>query len=640
MLAQGGPYTWDNLVQPLEEMEECLSRTWAPVAHMNAVVNNTELRSAYNACLARLSDYATELAQHEGLCAAYQAIAASPAYAGLNVAQRKVIENNLRDFRLAGVALPTQDNARFKAIAGELAQLSAQFDEHLLDATQAWHKLIADDAALAGLPASALALLRQNAERAGEMGYRLSLEFPCYIAVMTYAQDRALRREMHEAYVTRASDIGPHAGCYDNSTIMERSVALRHEQARLVGFSSYADYSLATKMAQSPDEVLKFLHQLAARARPAARREMAELEAVARRRDRLERLESWDTPYYAEQLRQENYALSQEDLRPYFPEPHVVSGLFAVVKRLYGLRIEQRTGIDVWHPDVRFFDIHDRNNKLRGQFYLDLYARTNKRGGAWMDECRARQRGTAGIEIPVAFLTCNFSPPLGDDPALLTHEEVETLFHEFGHGLHHLLTRVDYPSVAGISGVPWDAVELPSQFMEHWCWERQALDLIAAHYRTGEALPDTLYQRLQRAKNFHSALQTLRQLEFSLFDFRLHLEYDPARGAHIQALLKEVRDQLAVVKPPAWNRFAHGFSHIFAGGYAAGYYSYKWAEVLSSDAFSAFEEQGIFDRTTGERFLTTILEQGGTREPMELFMAFRGREPSLDALLRHSGFTA
>ncbi|MEW8045380.1 MAG: M3 family metallopeptidase, partial [Candidatus Thiodiazotropha sp.] len=449
--------------------------------------------------------------------------------------------------------------------------------------------------------------------------------------------DRQLRREVYEAFATRASDQGPHAGQWDNTEAMERILELRHEQAGLLGFSNFADRSLAKKMARSSDEVIAFLTDLAERSRTQAENELDELREFASETYGFDDLQAWDIGYYAEKLRQDRHNISQEELKPYFPETRVLPGMFAVVERLYGIRIEETRGIDTWHPDVRFFEIRDSHDHLRGQFYLDLYARPKKRGGAWMDECATRFFTDTMDQIPVAYLTCNFSPPVDGKPSLFTHDEVLTLFHEFGHGLHHLLTTVDYPAVAGINGVAWDAVELPSQFMENWCWEKAALDLISGHVDTGDPIPDELYRRMYRAKNFQSAMQMVRQLEFALFDFRIHREYDPRRGGRIYEILQEVRQQVAVITPPAWNRFAHGFSHIFAGGYAAGYYSYKWAEVLSADAFSLFEERGIFNADTGQAFLQEVLQQGGSRDAMELFVAFRGREPKIEPLLRHSG---
>ncbi|MEW8307211.1 MAG: oligopeptidase A [gamma proteobacterium symbiont of Clathrolucina costata] len=634
LLSSQQEYTWKNLIEPLEKAEDRLSRAWSPVSHMNAVVNNDELRTAYNAVLPKLSEYATEVGQNGQLCNAYKQVAEE---AGLDRAQRKLLQNALLDFHLSGVDLEEDKKQRFKEISQELSQLTTKFEENLLDATNAWSKLITDESDLQGLPESALALARQTAAQRDQEGWLLTLEYPSYLPVMTYADDRQLRREIYEAFATRASDQGPHAGQWDNTEAMERILELRHEQAGLLGFSNYADRSLAKKMARSSDEVIAFLTDLAERSRTQAERELNELREFTSERYGFDDLQAWDIGYYAEKLRQARHNISQEELKPYFPETRVLPGMFAVVERLYGIRIEETRGIDTWHPDVRFFEIRDSHNHLRGQFYLDLYARPKKRGGAWMDECATRFFTDTMDQIPVAYLTCNFSPPVDGKPSLFTHDEVLTLFHEFGHGLHHLLTTVDYPAVAGINGVAWDAVELPSQFMENWCWEKAALDLISGHVDTGDPIPDELYRRMYTAKNFQSAMQMVRQLEFALFDFRIHREYDPRLGGRIYEILQEVRQQVAVITPPAWNRFAHGFSHIFAGGYAAGYYSYKWAEVLSADAFSLFEERGIFNADTGQAFLRDVLQQGGSRDAMELFVAFRGREPEIEPLLRHSG---
>jgi oligopeptidase A len=637
LLDQDQAPTWDNFIDPLEEADDRLSRAWSPVSHMNSVVNNDALREVYNACLPKLSEYATEMGQNSRLCEAYKQVARQSQ--DLDTAQQKLLDNALLDFRLSGVDLPEDKKQRYKEISQELSRLTTRFEENLLDATHAWSKLISDPQALAGLPESALALARQTATQRDQEGWLLTLEFPSYYPVMTYADDRALRRELYEAYSTRASERGPHGGQWDNTEVMEQILKLRHEQALLLGFDNFAERSLARKMARSTDEVLAFLNDLARRSRPQAEQELQELRNFARNEYGVTELEAWDIGYYAEKLRQFRYDISQEELKPYFPETRVVPGMFAVVERLYGIEIRPVDGVDAWHPDVRFYEIRDRKGHLRGQFYLDLYARPKKRGGAWMDDCATRFFSARMDQIPVAYLTCNFSPPVGDQPALFTHEEVQTLFHEFGHGLHHMLTLIDYPGVAGINGVAWDAVELPSQFMENWCWEKEALQLIAGHVDDGHPIPDELYDRMYAAKNFQSAMQMVRQLEFSLFDFRIHQEYDPARGGRIYEILEEVRDQVSVVRPPAWNRFPHGFSHIFAGGYAAGYYSYKWAEVLSADAFSRFEEEGIFSPRAGEDFLHEILEQGGSRDAMDLFVAFRGREPQIEPLLRHCGIT-
>lgn len=633
-------YSWENLLQPLEEMEDWLNRVWSPVSHMNSVVNSESWRNAYNACLPKLSDYGTEMGQNERLYRAFESIANSEQFAQLSPAQRKAVENGLRDFRLSGVALSADDKARFKALVQELSTTGSKFSENVLDATDAWKEHVTDVASLDGLPSTALAMAKQAAEREKLDGWLLTLEFPCYLAVMTYATDRALRARMYEAYVTRASDQGQNGAKWDNTPLIERTLALRHEKARLLGYENYAEYSLATKMAASADQVVQFLRNLATKSLPYAKKDLDELRAFAKEFGHSDPLEAWDVLYFSEKLREHRYSISDEALKPYFPEDRVLNGMFRLVDQIYGMRIDERVNVDTWHDDVRFFEIFDRNSQLRGQFYLDLYARPHKRGGAWMDDCMGRRRNAQGVQTPVAYLTCNFSPPAGSDPALLTHDEVLTLFHEFGHGLHHMLTQVDYLSVAGISGVPWDAVELPSQFMENWCWQREVVDMISGHYQTDVPLPDEMFKKMIDAKNFQAGMQMVRQLEFALFDFRLHAEYDPERGSNVLNLLAEVRSEVAVMHPPSFNRFPHSFSHIFAGGYAAGYYSYKWAEVLSSDAFAAFEENGIFDRETGLKFLTTILEQGGSRDPMELFIEFRGREPQIDALLRHSGIAA
>ncbi|MBT8117175.1 MAG: oligopeptidase A [Gammaproteobacteria bacterium] len=640
LLAANTTYTWSSLVGPMEAMDDRISRAWSPVSHMNSVVNTDELRDAYNTCLPLLSEFGTELGQHEGLYRAYRQIADGEEYARLDSAQKKVIDNALRDFRLSGIELPQEQRDRFKAIMQELSKLASAYSDNVLDATNAWHRQITDESLLYGLPESARSLAKQTAEQRDLDGWVFTLEFPSFHAVMTYADDRALREEIYTAYVTRASDQGPHAGQWDNAANMEKIVTLRHEAAQLLGYANYAERSLVTKMAETTDQVMQFLEDLAARSRPAAVGELEDVRTFAADTQGEQDLQAWDIGYYSEKLRQDRYAISQEELKPYFPEPRVVNGLFAIVERLYGLKIGQVDDVDTWHNDVRYYRITDADGHIRGEFYFDLYARPHKRGGAWMDECICRRRTRKGLQVPVAYLTCNFSPPIGDDPAMFTHDEVITLFHEFGHGLHHMLTQIDYAGVSGINGVAWDAVELPSQFMENWCWERKALDLVSGHVKTGEQIPDELYQRMRKAKNFQSAMQMVRQLEFALFDFHLHRDYDPDRGARIHETLEAVREQVAVIRPPAINRFENGFSHIFGGGYAAGYYSYKWAEVLSADAFSAFEETGIFNRETGDRFLHSILEQGGSREPMELFVEFRGREPTIDALLRHSGLAA
>ncbi|KAA3628123.1 MAG: oligopeptidase A [Proteobacteria bacterium] len=631
-----GP-TWTNFIEPLLRWEDRLERVWSPVSHLNSVANSEAWRAAYNNCLPKLSLYASELGQHEGLYNAYRALAEGAEYATLNPAQRKLIDNALRDFRLSGIELAEKPRTRYRNIMQELTASAARFEENLLDATNAWRRLVTNEAELAGLPATAVAQARERAEHAGEPGWLFTLEFPSYIAVITHADHRPLREATYEAYVTRASDQGPHAGRWDNGPVMERLLQLRHELAQLLGFSSYAERSLATKMAASPEQVLEFLTDLAERSLPVAHRDFDEIVRYARDTHRVTDLAAWDIAYYAEKLRKHKFDISQEELKPYFPEPRVVQGLFAVIERLYGIRLVAIEDVDVWHDSVRYFEVRDIEDRPCGGVYVDLYARPKKRGGAWMDECVRRFRHADGDQLPVAYVTCNFSQPGGDHPALFSHEEVLTLFHEFGHALHHLLTQIDFPPVGGINGVPWDAVELPSQLMENWCWEEDALAMISGHYQTEQPLPPDLLKRMKAARNFQSGMQMVRQLEFAIFDFRLHYEYDPAKGGRVYELLDAVRRQVAVIQPPAYNRFPHSFAHIFAGGYAAGYYSYKWAEVLSSDVFSAFEERGVFDAATGRRFLATVLEQGGSRDPLELFVEFRGREPQIDALLRHSG---
>lgn len=635
LLAAAQPPTWENLVIPLTLQEDRLDQAWSPISHLNSVMNGEALRAAHNRCLPKLAAYGAELGQHRPLFLAYQQLASQSG--PLNAVQRRVLELELRDFRLSGIDLPPAQRERYKDIAQRLAELTSRFSENLLDATQGWSRTFDDLEPLAGIPESALALARDNALRAGETGWRFNLEYPSYQPIITHAQDRELRREFYTAFVTRASDQGPQAGRWDNSAIMEEILALRHEEAQLIGFSHYADYSLATKMAPSSVQVIEFLKDLAERSHPQGLREFAQLQDFAANQLGIAHLEAWDLAYATEQLRQHRYAISDEELRPYFPHTRVLQGLFAVVERLFGIRVTEQPAPDLWHPDVRFFAVQDADDRLLGHFFLDLFSRPNKRGGAWMDNARSRFFRREHLQTPVAYLICNFSPPLTDRPSLLTRDEVMTLFHEFGHGLHHLLTTIDHPSVAGIHGVAWDAVELPSQFLENWFWEPEALALIAGHWQTGEALPDPLFQRMHNARYFQSAMQMLRQLEFSLFDFKLHLDYNPAHPQPILEVLKSVRQSLAVVPYPDFNRMPHSFSHIFSGGYAAGYYSYKWAEVLSADAFSLFEEQGIFNSETGRAFLKHILQPGGSRDALELFIEFRGRAPSILPLLRHHG---
>ncbi|MBC3766586.1 oligopeptidase A [Neptunicella marina] len=634
-------YTWDNLVAPLEESDDKLGRLWSPISHLNSVLSSDALRNAHDACLPLLSEYSTFVGQHEPLYLAYKQIKDSDEFAALSEAQRKVIDNTLRDFELSGIALEKDKKQRYGEIKSRLSDLSSTFSNNLMDATLGWQKHITDKNLLSGLPQSALDAAAQAAQQKELDGWLFTLDFPSYLPVMTYADNRDLREEFYVAFSTRASEQGPNAGKWDNGPIMQETMQLRSELATLLGFDNYASLSLATKMAESPEQVFGFLEDLAKRSKPQAQADLQELRDFAQQQYQHSDLKAWDIAYYSEKLKEQKYAISDEMLRPYFPEPKVVNGLFEVVERLYGIKIIKRDDVDVWHKDVSYYDILDKNNQLRGSFYLDLYARAHKRGGAWMDECQVRRRRVDGtLQPPVAYLTCNFNGPVGDQPALFTHDEVLTLFHEFGHGLHHMLTQVDVGSVSGINGVAWDAVELPSQFLENWCWEGEALAIISGHVETGEPLPADLLDKLLAARNFQSAMQMVRQLEFSLFDFKLHHDFDASETNQITRILDDVRKDVSVIIPPAFNRFQHSFGHIFAGGYAAGYYSYKWAEVLSSDAFSRFEEEGIFNQQTGHDFLTHILEMGGCREPMELFVAFRGREPQVDALLRHSGIAA
>ncbi|HEY3327203.1 MAG TPA: M3 family metallopeptidase [Novimethylophilus sp.] len=630
---------WDNFVRPLEDAEERLGRAWAQVSHTNSVVNTPELREAYNANLSKLTAFYADLSQNEALYAKYKQLRAGADFERLSAAQRKIIENELRDFRLGGAELPQDKKARFKAIQEELSALSAKFEENVMDATDAYALFIEDESRLAGIPADALQAAREAAEKDGQgkdnkkPGWKFTLHFPSYMPVLQYADDRKLREQLYFAYATRASEFGKPE--LDNTGLIAQILKLRREAARLLGYDDYAQVSLATKMAQTPAQVMDFLRSLGSRARPFAERDMDELREFAAKLG-LDELEAWDVAYVSEKLREERYAFSDQEVKQYFPEPQVLQGLFRVISSLYGVQV-RKADAPVWHADVGFFEIVDRDGQLVGQFYLDLYARDKKRGGAWMDEAITRRRKVHGIETPVAFLTCNFSAPVGNKPALFTHDEVITLFHEFGHGLHHLLTKVEEYGVSGIKGVEWDAVELPSQFMENFCWEWDVLRHMTAHVDSGEPLPKPLYDKMVAAKNFQAGLQTLRQIEFALFDMRLHGEFDPQGSKTALDLLLEVRKEVAVVFPPVYNRFPNNFTHIFAGGYAAGYYSYKWAEVLSADAYSLFEENGVLSEETGRRFWSEILAQGGSRPALESFVAFRGREPTLDALLRHNG---
>ncbi|HQV41587.1 MAG TPA: M3 family metallopeptidase [Moraxellaceae bacterium] len=630
------PATWEAVPAVLEQLQDRLDHAWAPVSHLNAVMNSEAWREAYNGTLPKLAAYSTELGQNEALFTVYEALEKSRGFADFNQAQQQSIRYALRDFRLSGIGLPADKKKRFADIQEKFAELSSGFADSVLDATQAWGLCLDDDSRLGGLPDSAKGLLAALAQQKDQSGYRITLDAPSYLAIMMHAEDRGLREAVYTAYVTRASDQGPQAGRFDNSARMVEILRNRQEMAALLGYANYAEVSLVPKMAETPRQVIDFLNDLALRTRSGAERELAELRAFARDELGLVELQSWDVAFASEKLKEKKYAISQEQLRPYFPAPKVINGMLKIAEILYGLEIHERHDINVWHDDVTYYEISE-HGEVVASFYLDPYARENKRGGAWMADCRVRRRGADGkLQKPVAFLTCNFSPPVDGKPALLTHDEVTTLFHEFGHGLHHMLTRIEVAAVSGINGVAWDAVELPSQFHENWCWEPRALELISGHVETGAPLPEDLLDKMLAAKNFQSGLTMLRQLEFALFDMELHqrTEFGPDT---VQQVLDSVRARVTVLTPPAFNRFQHGFSHIFAGGYAAGYYSYKWAEVLSADAFSRFEEEGVMNPETGRHFRETILAQGGSRPAQELFAEFRGRAPAVDALMRHSG---
>src|SRR3990167_1718034 len=638
ILAAPKPYAWDTLMQPLEELADDLNKVWSPIGHLHSVMETEDLRKVYNETLPILTEYHTELQKSEPLFQAVTSFALHVNKASLNAAERKIIDNDLRDFKLAGIHLPKDKKARLADLQKKYSELMTKFAENLLDATHGWILHLTDYTQLEGLTQQALHLAKENAKQRNLDGYVITLDHPSYSTAIKSLCNRDLRRQLYEAYVTRASDQGPNKGKWNNTSVMENIMQARHEMAQLLDFANFAEYSLATKMAKKPEHVISFLNDLLKRSKPIALKEMKALATLAKAMDNITTLEAWDIPYYSEKLRENVFCFSQEDLRPYFPIQKVMQGLFTIVNKIYGLTIQEESGIDVWHPDVKFYSVYDANNALRGGFYIDLYAREHKRDGAWMDDCVTRRRlNGSGVQYPVAYLTCNFMPPVNGKPALLTHDDVLTLFHEFGHCLHHMLTKVDYPSVAGINGVPWDAVEFPSQFMEYYCFEKEVLDLIAEHHETHKPMPDDLYQKMLAAKHFQTGLQMVRQLEFSLFDFKLHLHYDPTKVNQIQTILDGVRKETAIINVPAFNRFQHSFAHIFGGGYAAGYYSYKWAEVLSADAYGQFEEKGIFDPATGHSYMKNILEVGGVREPMESFIAFRGREPTVDALLRQNG---
>lgn len=628
-------FTWDNLIEPLTEKDVTLAKRWACVSHLHGVMNSPALNEAYEACLPKLSEYSTTLSQHPALYKAIQAIVDDTAFVQLSPAKQKALHNALRDFRLSGVDLPADKKQQYADCQLKLADLTNQYQQHLLDATNAWTWHTDDASHLAGLPEHAIEAAKETAEG---KGYTLTLQAPCYLAVMSYADDRALREKLYRAFTTRASDLGQHAE-HDNTQTMDDILRTRHETAQLVGFNSFADYSLATKMAKTTEEVDTFLQDLAKRALPYAKKEMDELRAFAVSQG-CDTLHAWDIAYYSEKQRQALFNFNDEMIRPYFPLHKALEGLFWLVGQLYDVTFKARTDVSVWHEHVQFFDVFDKNEQLQGQFYVDLFARPHKRSGAWMDDLQGRHQFLKGqTNIPIAFLVCNFSAPLGDKPALLTHDDVITLFHECGHTLHHLLTKIDCLDVSGINGVAWDAVELPSQFMENWCWDRTIVDKLSGHYETGTPLPDALFQNMLDAKHFQAGMHMVRQLEFSLFDFTIHANFDPKAPSKIQSTLNDIRETCCVTPIADFNRFQHGFSHIFAGGYAAGYYSYKWAEVLSSDAFSRFEEEGLFNKGVAQDFLNNILSQGGVKDADVLFAAFRGRAPTVDALLRHNGLS-
>ena len=635
-------YRWDTLVQPLEDMAARLEDMWSVVSHLNNVRNTNELRVVYNICLPKLTAYQTELNQNLELFNAFRTIKESPSWDSLTQPQQAVIEHALRDFHLAGVDLPTDKKQRFSEIQEQVAKLTTKFEENLLDAIDGWQRLISDEKELAGVPEHAKATMKQQAQKQQKQGWLLTLNFPSFNAIISYADNRALREEIYTAYVTKASEMGPNAGKWDNSQIMVDILKLRQEEAKLLSYRHFSELSLVPKMAKSTQQVNEFLLELANRSLAMAKKEWQDLEHFAQDNYSVDHLEAWDISYYSEKLREQKFHLTQEELRPYFPLPRVLEGLFTIVNKLYGIGIKERKNdFAKWHPDIQFFDLYDKQDKLIGGFYIDLFARAQKNNGAWMDTCKIRYRNSTGkLHIPIAFLNCNFTAPSNNSPALLTHDEVLTLFHEFGHGLHHLLTQMEYPSISGINGVAWDAVELPSQLMENWCWQEAGLALFAGHYKTHAQFPDEMFQKLQAAKNFQAGMQMVRQLEYSLFDFRLHKVTNIDNAQQIQALLDQTRSEFAVVPIPPFNRFQHSFSHIFAGGYAAGYYSYKWAEVLSCDVFTQFEKNGIFDAKTAENFLQKVLAKGGSEGPMQLFIDFMGREPKIDALLRDNGIEA
>ena len=629
--------TWANFAKPLEDIEEMLSRAWSQVGHMNSVVNSPELREAYNASLPKLTDFYSDLGQDERLYAKFRTLRNSEEFNTLNDAQQKIIENELRDFRLGGAELPEEEKIRFKAIQESLSKITTKFEENLLDTVNDFAYFVLDISELKGTPEDVIQAAQEAATAEAKEGYKFTLHFPSYMPVLQYCENRNLRELLYRAYATRASEFGK--SDWDNTPLIKEILKLRREAAQLLGYKSYAEMSLATKMADTPAEVTSFLDGLAQRAKPFARSDMQELTQYASKLG-INEMQAWDIAFVSEKIREDKYAFSDQEVKQYFPEAQVLLGLFKVVETIFGVHVK-KVQAPVWHSDAAFYEIGDKHGKVIGQFYLDLYARNNKRGGAWMDEAITRRKlAKNNIVTPVAYLTCNFSAPVGNKPALFTHDEVITMFHEFGHGLHHMLTQVDDYGVSGIKGVEWDAVELPSQFMENFCWEWDVIRHMTKHVETGASLPRELFDKMVAAKNFQAGMQTVRQIEFSLFDMRLHDEFNPDEKSTALDLIEQVRDEVAVVRPPKWNRFPNGFSHIFAGGYAAGYYSYKWAEVLSADAYSMFEENGVLCAETGQRFWHEILAKGGSRPALESFVAFRGRAPDIEALLRHNGMTA
>ena len=633
--------SWDNFLYGLDETVDEIQRFYSPVRHMNAVLGSDEIREIHNNCLPKLTAWYTRLGQNHALYKNTQTIADSEAFKSFDKGQRKSVQDQLLSFKLGGVALEGEERKRYQEIAAELSQLSTKFNENVLDSGNDFRLNFKDAKALEGFPQNSLDLAQQAAVEKGEEGYSLTLDFPNFYAVMTFANDRELRKQMYSAWNSRATAVRDEK--WNNAPIIEQTIKLRAEKALLLGFDSYADYSIANKMVDTPQQVLDFLNDLARRAKPSATKDYKELEvfATTEAENTVDTLQPWDISYFSNQLKKKLYDFSEQDLKPYFPASICIPGMFEVCGRLFGIDISEVEGADVWHEDVTLYQIADKSSgELRGAFYMDNYARSGKRAGAWMDVCVGRMKKKAGVQLPVAYLTCNLTPPVGDQPALLTHSELTTLFHEFGHGLHHMLTRVEYASVAGISGVEWDAVELPSQFLENWCWEPESIDLISGHFESGEKLPNDLLEKARAAKNFQSGLMTVRQLEFGLFDMQTHLRTDNPNADEVQQILDDVRREVAAYELPAEVKFQNAFSHVFAGGYAAGYFSYKWAEVLSSDAYAKFEEDGIFNEQTGRRFMQSILEKGGTQKALELFVDFRGREPKIDALLRHTGLAA